>query len=337
MEVWVTNIGPATENNRNIVAFADLGESNPHNQSLVSNNRPAPTNNANNLYGIMANSPVRDITQVNSFLLQRPEGFVSGSDYESVENARLLRTTEYTFNPTLGFISLNQSINPDQVLGVAFEYTLIGDTTAYMVGEFSNQVNAPNTLIVKLLKSTAVDTRLPMWDLMMKNVYSLGAFQVSPDDFRLNILYDSEELGVLVGFLNEGPEDVQGQPLIRVMGLDRLNTQLDPYPDGIFDFVDGAATRGGTVQASTGRIFFPVVEPFGSYLRQKLLRTLSWATNTHLTRCIPPPNTVHSNIRSATGFCWKGTTSQVQAQTSRSTPSMYPRVSGGYCRGDPFG
>ncbi len=270
IEVWITNIGPATENNRNIVAFADLGEANPHNQALGSSSNPAPSNESNNIYPSLANSPVRQITQVNNYLLQQPQGFVSGKDYESVENARLLRPGEYTFNPMLGFISLNQSINPDQVLAVAFQYTLIGDTTAYMVGEFSNQIDAPRSLIVKLLKSTAVDTRLPIWNLMMKNVYSLGAFQISREDFRLNILYDSEELGVNVGFFNEGPEDVKGKPLIRVMGLDRLNTQLDPYPDGIFDFIDNATTSGGTVQSTNGRIFFPVVEPFGSHLRKML-------------------------------------------------------------------
>jgi cell surface protein SprA len=268
IEIWITNIGAATENNRNIVSFADLGEFNPQNPAVISGNIAAPSNNSNNIYAEMANSPVRKLSDANSYLQQRPEGFVSGVDFENVENARLLRPNEFTYNPKLGFISLNQTVNPDQVLAVAYQYTIIGDENTYQVGEFSNEVNAPNSLIVKLLKSTAVDTRLPMWNLMMKNVYNLGAFQINPQDFRLNILYDSEELGVNVGFLNEGP--VAGQPLIRVMGLDRLNTQLDPIPDGIFDFVDYAATQGGTIQSTNGRVYFPVIEPFGSHLRAKL-------------------------------------------------------------------
>jgi cell surface protein SprA len=268
IEVWITNIGAATENNRNIVSFADLGEFNPQNPAVISGSVAAPSNNSNNIYAEMANSPVRNLSDANSYLQQRPEGFVSGVDFENVENARLLRPNEFTYNPKLGFISLNQAVNPDQVLAVAFQYTIIGDENTYQVGEFSNEVNAPNSLIVKLLKSTAVDTRLPMWNLMMKNVYNLGAFQINPQDFRLNILYDSEELGVNVGFLDEGP--IAGQPLIRVMGLDRLNTQLDPIPDGIFDFVDNAATQGGTIQSTNGRIYFPVIEPFGSHLRAKL-------------------------------------------------------------------
>ncbi len=269
IEVWITNIGAADEDNRNIVAFADLAEADPHNPALGGSQVKAPSNFSNDLYTLMQGTPIRDISQVNSYLSQRPEGFSAGTDYENIENARRLGQNEYTFNPRLGFISLNQSVSPDHVLGVAFEYTIIGDTTTYRVGEFSNDIAAPNTLIVKLLKSTAVDTRHPLWDLMMKNVYNIGAFQINRQDFRLNILYEDEELGVPIGFFNEGP--VEGIPLIRVFGLDRLNTQLDPIPDGVFDFIDNAATQGGTIQSSNGRVYFPVVEPFGSHLRKMLV------------------------------------------------------------------
>jgi len=268
IEVWITNIGAATQDNRNIVAFADLGESQPYNRALIGSASPFPSNAANNLYQELAQSPVRVLSQATAYLQLRPEGFITARDFETLENARLLRSNEYTFNPRLGFISLNQAVSPDHVLAVAFQYTVIGDETVYQVGEFSNEVDAPNTLLVKMLKSTAVDTRIPLWDLMMKNVYSLGAFQVNPQDFRLNILYDSEELGVRVGFFDEGP--ASGQPLVRLMNLDRLNTQHDPIPDGVFDFVDNAATQGGTIQASNGRIFFPVIEPFGAHLRRVL-------------------------------------------------------------------
>ena len=276
MEVWVTNVGAATEDNRNIIAFSDLGEHDPYHENITGSADPKPRNDANSLLDNqqMVNA-IRNISQVNSTL--SAEGYSSGTDYENVENARRLESNEYTYNPRLGFISLNRSINPDQVLAVAFEYTLIGDETNYQVGEFSNQVSAPDGLIVKMLKSTAVNTDRPLWDLMMKNVYNLESYQISRDQFRLNVLYDSEEYGVPVGFLEEGPEnqedpqdDVNGVPLIRVMGLDRLNTQLDPHPDGVFDFIDNAATQGGTIESDNGRIYFPVVEPFGSHLREKL-------------------------------------------------------------------
>ncbi len=272
LEVWVTNIGAATEDNRNIVAFSDLGEYAPHNQQVTGpgeHSPEPPRNQTNNLITeVVDPGQIRTISNVNSYL--GVIDFTSGSDYENVENARRLRSNEYTYNSQLGFISLNRTINPDQVLAVAFEYTVIGDTTTYRVGEFTNDISAPDGLIVKLLKSTTVETNHPRWDLMMKNIYSLDSYQVSRDQFRLNVLYESEEHGIPVGFLEEGPGDVQGQPLIRVMGLDRLNTQMDPHPDGVFDFIDNAATRGGTIQSDNGRIYFPVVEPFGEHLRKKL-------------------------------------------------------------------
>ncbi len=272
LEVWVTNVGAATEDNRNIVAFSDLGEYDPHKPQVSGpgeHSSQPPRNQTNNLItDVVDPGAIRSISNVNSYL--GGMDFTSGSDYESVENARRLRSNEYSYNSQLGFISLNRTINPDQVLAVAFEYTVIGDTTTYRVGEFTNDISAPDGLIVKLLKSTTIETNHPRWNLMMKNIYSLDSYQVSRDQFRLNVLYESEKHGVPIGFLEEGPGHVEGQPLIRVMGLDRLNTQMDPHPDGVFDFIDNAATRGGTIQSDNGRIYFPVVEPFGNHLREQL-------------------------------------------------------------------
>ena len=35
IEVWITNIGAATTDNRNIVAFMDLGEYTPYNKNIT--------------------------------------------------------------------------------------------------------------------------------------------------------------------------------------------------------------------------------------------------------------------------------------------------------------
>ncbi|MDD3876222.1 MAG: cell surface protein SprA [Bacteroidales bacterium] len=267
IEVWRTNIGPATTENRNIVAFMDLGESNPHNPTITPYQIPLyPDNNKNSLYGTVNNPTVRDINLVSSYLSGGTNNFVAGEDFEKVENARLLSANEYTFNSKLGFISLNSSLNADEVLAVAFQYTVLGDTTTYQVGDFSNQgIDAPQALVLKLLKSTAVNTSLPMWDLMMKNVYAIGAFRVNPEEFRLHILYTSDEAGIPTNYISES--NISGQPLIRVLNLDNLNTQLDPISDGVFDFIDNAATNGGTIESRNGRIYFPILEPFGNDLR----------------------------------------------------------------------
>jgi len=275
IEVWVTTRGAAVTENRNLVAFMDLGEIEPYNNQLLPNYEyAAPDNRSNNLLQQLSDTvQLRNINAVTGYLATHPLNLVSGRDFEKVENARKLNPNEFTFNSKLGFISLNYQLNPDQVLAVAYQYTLVGqDDRVFQVGEFSDQgINSPKALMVKMLRSTAIDTRIPMWNLMMKNVYNLNAFRINREDFWLNILYSGSVNSVPTGYLLEGPPDVEGVPLIRVMGFDNLGQQLNPPPDGMFDFIDQAATQGGTIQSSTGRIYFPVLEPFGSHLRRKLV------------------------------------------------------------------
>ncbi|PKP04767.1 MAG: cell surface protein SprA [Bacteroidetes bacterium HGW-Bacteroidetes-6] len=270
MEVWVTNIGPATQENRNIVAMMDLGEQSPYNTNITgypTSLAQFPDNESNDLLDIVNIDQIRDINSVNAYL--NGLGFTGGVDYEKIENARLLAPTEYTYNSKLGFISLNSTLNDDQVLAVAFQYTVLGSDSVFQVGEFSNGgIAAPGCLMVKLLKSTAQNTKIPLWGLMMKNVYAIGGYQVNPEDFRLDVLYKSDALGVPAGYLLEG--NLQGIPLIRVLNMDNLNANNDPEPDGIFDFIDNAATIGGTINAKNGRIFFPMLEPFGQDLRNEI-------------------------------------------------------------------
>jgi len=271
IEVWVTNIGAAVTENRNIVAFTDIGERSriKNSQIYPNTNWPdLPDNRANNLLNILDSTQMRDINKVSNYLLT--EGFVQGEDFEKIELARKLNQNEYTYNNKLGFITLNSTLNSDQTLAVAFQYQNIGDETVFQVGEFSDEgISSPSCLIVKLLKSTYVDIRSPIWDLMMKNVYALNAYQVNRDDFTLNILYSGDENGVPTGYFEEGP--FNGDPLVQVFNLDNLDANGNPLPngDGTFDFLDNAATQGGTINSANGRIFFTVLEPFGSYLRGK--------------------------------------------------------------------
>ena len=269
IEVWRTNVGAAVTQNRNILALTDLGEHTPSNSHIYGTGTSTlPRSDANNLLSVMNASAIRNIDAVTSYM--QGLGFTAGADYEKIESARLLNTNEYTFNRELGFISLNQPLANDQVLAVAFQYQVVGDTNVYQVGELTTDgINDPNTLVVKLLKGTATDTHGPLWRLMMKNVYFLRSSQLSRDGFRLNVLYESAEGGVGVGFFTEGP--LEGKPLIEVFGMDRMDaTQSYYYADGVFDWFDSAAFKGGIIQATTGRIFFPLIEPFGKDLREML-------------------------------------------------------------------
>ena len=271
VEVWVTNKRGNYDQARNIIAFMDMAEAESIDNPLWTSDKSTklPVNNANSLYGTISKiDGIRDIQQTNSILSSRygNNNFNGGEDYEKIESARKLDPTEYTLSSTLGIISLRTMLNPDEVLGVAFEYTYGGKV--YQVGEFSTDpVTSPQALIVKLLKGTSQSPKLQTWDLMMKNIYSLGALQIQPDKFLLNIVYRNDSIGTDLRYLTEGNANIKNQILLRVMNLDNLDSKNQPSTtgDGKFDYVEGL-----TVQSSSGRIIFPVLEPFGSFLSKKL-------------------------------------------------------------------
>ncbi len=271
IEVWVTNIGAAITENHNIVGFQDIGESKPFNSNIHTTSQTRyPDNESNDLLHQLDTNQVRNINVASDYLITQ-KGYAPGIDFEKIESARKLNSSEFMYNSRLGFISLNTTINPDQTLAVAYQYTVIGDDKVYQVGEFSDQgIPTASCLMVKLLKSTAVNTHVPLWNLMMKNVYNLGAYNINKDDFILNILYTGNSNAVPTGYYEQGPEGIKGIPLLQIFGLDKLDPQMNAPHDGIFDFIDDAARNGGTIQASNGRVFFPVLEPFGSYLRAKI-------------------------------------------------------------------
>ncbi len=283
VEVWVTNIGPALTDNRNIVAFTDLGEGK---REWLNNAEvhpipgpPLPSGNSNDLIGRLDTASIRNVNRVSAYLTGDPFSigrsgyFIAGQDFDKIENARKLSSTEYTFNSKLGFISLNTNLNSDQILAVAYEYKVIGYDSVFQVGELTGQgINPPKSLIVKLLKGTSLNTRMPMWDLMMKNVYSIKAYQVNKEDFTFNILYSGNQNGVPTGYFTEGDETVKGVPLLHLLNLDNLDQQNNPVGkgDGVFDFLDDAARSGGTINSANGRIYFTVLEPFGKHIREKV-------------------------------------------------------------------
>lgn len=265
VEVWVTNRRGDYNQSRNIVAFADLGEHEVLHHPLwsPSGSQPLPYNRANTLYPLLVDqfSGAREIANTERVF---PPEVVAGRDYEKLENARLLDPSEYTIQPQLGYITLRIPLQPDEVLAIAYEYTVNGE--AYQVGEFARDVEQ-GALFVKLLKPASLSPASFTWDLMMKNVYSLGnhVFDIERDRFKLDISYRSDSTGTWLEYL-PGVGDVgTGERLLQMMHLDRLNDRGDPYPDGLFDFIDGL-----TIDTDNGVIVFPVVEPFGANLRRRI-------------------------------------------------------------------
>ena len=250
VEIWVTNKSGTTTNTRNIVAFPDLGES----QTLM-----PPSNNANNLYSEMNTTYVgaRDIEQTSTVL---DNVLVGGTDYEKLESARLLSSSEYTVNSALGYVSLKTALQTDQVLAIAYEYTYGG--TTYQVGEFASDLtDVSKCLYVKSLKNTSNNPAQSNWDLMMKNVYYLAS-SVEKDKFRLDIKFQSDTSGVYITYIPE--PQVKDQTIIKNLGADRLDNNMKAHSNGYFDYVEGYTV-------SNGRVFLPAAEPFGQYLYDYLV------------------------------------------------------------------
>jgi len=261
VEIWVTNKTGTTANTRNIVALTDLGEN-----TKVSNPQwglaglPVPGNNANTEYSTIVNNyaAARNIDQTSSVLDAMPN-FVGGTDYEKLESARLLNSSEYSVNTALGYVSLKTTLQTDQVLAVAYEYTYGGVT--YQVGEFAADIqDVSQALFVKALKNTSNNPRQGNWDLMMKNVYYLAS-SVEKDKFRLDVKFQSDTTGVYLSYIPE--QQVKNQTIIKLLGADRLDNNNKANSNGYFDFVEGYTV-------SNGRVFFPEAEPFGEYMYKAL-------------------------------------------------------------------
>ncbi|HKH62602.1 MAG TPA: cell surface protein SprA, partial [Flavitalea sp.] len=263
VEVWVTNRTGATTDTRDIVAFMDMGERQPYSPLLTGRGDSLPRNDANDLLDLLRSSAnARNSTLVQSTLTGF--GFQPVQDFEKTF-ARKLPATDYYFNPQIGFLSLNQPMQPDEVVGVAYQYTSNG--RVFQVGEFSQDIapdssgNSQRVLFLKLMKATSQRTNLPIWDLMMKNVYSVGFGQLERNDFRLDVTYEEPSQGdkrYLPIPVTDSSAIAKGTPILTLTNLDRLNNQNDPQPDGLFDYIEGF-----TVISSQSRIIFPVLEPFG--------------------------------------------------------------------------
>ncbi|MGC4128527.1 MAG: cell surface protein SprA [Bergeyella sp.] len=263
IEAWVLDQSASNlQDQKSIVGIRDLGE------GTVG----LPDNTQNGIYqsvtglGTALRDPASAYNTVNNASLPDYNGnttpYVDGENFIFNRKARRLNQSEYKYNAQLGYLSLNQKLNNEQLLAVAYSYTVTGDSKVYKVGEFSeeNQV-----LVVKVLKpNNTVKTSSPMWDLMMKNIYSLNTMSVSSDNFVLNINYRDASSGKVNYLPNT---DYQDQPLIKLMNWDRLNVNNDLQTnggvtgDGVFDFVNGI-----TVDSENGRLIFTKAKPFGAFL-----------------------------------------------------------------------
>ncbi len=269
IEVWVLEQGSGNlSDQKSIVGVRDLGEG-------ISG---YPENAQNGLYNSISNigpalrDPTTSYNSINGQMFPNAnnvsERYQDGEQFIYNRRARRLTSNEYKLQPQLGYISLNQRLNDNQLLAVSFSYTVNGDASkVYKVGEFSEE--SP-VVLTKLLKpNNVVKTTSPMWNLMMKNVYPMNTNQISAENFMLNVYYRSAQNGNVNYLPNTS---VQDQTLLKLMNWDRLNQNNDLQSDasgtsgdGLFDFVPGV-----TVDPENGKLIFTKAQPFGENIQNIL-------------------------------------------------------------------
>lgn len=271
LEVYIMNRANNTQTLRNFAAFMDLGEGqriyNPENPGIGQGNPQSPAaNNANELFSTLNNNSAYRDFETAASAVSSDLGLERGVEFEQINGARKLAENEYSFNRQLGYFSLSRKLQNDEVIAVSYEYTYNGQS--YKVGELSEDYqNRPedNVIFLKMLRPARINTRIPTWDLMMKNIYNLNANQIQKEGFQLQIIYRDDRTGLDNPSLLEG-QNVKDIPLIRLLKLDKLNPQNDPSPDGNFDYVQGL-----TIVPEQGLVIFPVLEPFGNTLEENFL------------------------------------------------------------------
>lgn len=304
VEVWITNKTSTTQDSRDVLAFLDLGENRPYNTAQITGgasvlpsgftNPTFPAQSNNLLTNLPPNARLTNSNDVISYFQAN-----GGTDnFAKLTYARKLTEREYVFQPQLGYISLNNPLNADEVLAVAYRYTFNG--VEYQVGEFSTDVSFdqanPKVLYTKLLKNETIKTNLPTWDLMMKNIYNIGGYQISKQNFKLDIFRIDDKTGVEMPIIREGNKTSLKQ-YIALTNVDQLNQQKDKKPDGVFDFetdnrafnsatqnynggssnsvggvgnlIDNTSNGYITIDPLNGRVIFPLIEPFGKDLAAK--------------------------------------------------------------------
>lgn len=264
LEVWVLDQGNSNlAYQKSIIGIRDLGEG-----------PGLPDNSQNGLYTDI-NTAIGTPREAGKNYAPNFQGQTfpgSAQPYDNGEHfifntkARRLNSNEYTLQPQLGYISLNQKLNENQLLAVSYSYT-DGSNKVYKVGEFSEESPVLVTKVLRVNNRVNVDS--PMWDLMMKNIYSLDAGQVAQDGFILNVFYRDPKTGGKVNYLPGTP--VADKNLLKLLNWDRLNMNGDlqnsggVLGDGIFDFVNGV-----TIRPETGRIIFTKVQPFGTFMQSQV-------------------------------------------------------------------
>ncbi|MER3524568.1 MAG: cell surface protein SprA [Ignavibacteria bacterium] len=172
---------------------------------------------------------------------------LDGSQFDLLENG-------YT-----GVLALNQNVQDNQIVAIAYR------TATQQWGELT--VNNPATadtsrrLVLKMIKPRNLlsvgPTYRTAWNRLLKNVYALGGRNIKEAGFQLDVF--RRESG------SQDVNTIGGQPLLRILGLDRYSSNGQRGSDNAFDF-----RTGFTINPARAEIIFPYLRPFDTAIRRYL-------------------------------------------------------------------
>jgi cell surface protein SprA len=162
---------------------------------------------------------------------------------------KLERGSDYSVNEDLGFIRMQSSLQ-NEIIGA--HYQLVDRETGQLIIEVGQGVSSDNSnLILKMIKAQSSHPNHPAWDLMFKNVYSMGA---------TNIDEQSLEVAIIDNFSTPISDRTDsGSTFLNLFGLDDFNQSGAQSPDEVIDF-----NNPNIVNLMSGEIHLPALLPFVS-------------------------------------------------------------------------
>ncbi len=181
-------------------------------------------------------------------------GLEDPRDFEEGYFTRLEEGVDYRIDPASGFVSLERTLGSRDVLAISFTYVNeLGETVS--VGDVNQ--GGSGRIFLKKLRASNQSTDHKAFPLTMRNIYSLGATNLTRDHLDIELQYTE-------GNVAQNRLPGRSTTIMQDLGLDRVDAQGALEPDNQIDF------GTGTLNASTGRIIFPYLEPFGSRLEEVL-------------------------------------------------------------------
>ncbi|MCH8548706.1 MAG: cell surface protein SprA [Balneolaceae bacterium] len=245
-EVWILRETVQSDAGARLaVALADKGVVENEDGSF------SPPNNQNDRFDPLLLDQFRDPQEGVS---AEDLGITESRNFEEGYFTLLEEGSDYRINKVTGHISLNRSLGSREVLAVAYTYR-DQNNQLVNVGELNRSGN--DRIYLKMLRPANVSTESDLFNLTMRNVYSLGVSNISRDALELELAFTEDNV----------PRDRlpgRSTTLMQDLGLDRVDSQGALQPDNRIDF------GTGTLDAQNGLIIFPYLEPFGARIREVL-------------------------------------------------------------------